>query len=89
MAFQVLLNRDGVHRILLEPRIEGVYVNVFSLPGFADTDILQADLAMAMRDCKQRFGVESGDWQVVPNEPIHFDSAEDQQPMFGHRVYDD
>jgi hypothetical protein len=37
---------------------------------------------VAMRACFQDYGVSPGDWRVVPNEPIHFDSTEDQEPRF-------
>lgn len=84
MAYEVILNRDNVHRILLEPRAEGCYVNVFQAPGdeYPFRDMLQDDLEMAMRDCQQDYGVSPEAWRVVPNEPIHFDSMEDQESQY-------
>lgn len=84
MAYEVILNRADVHRILLEPRVEGVYVNVFRPPGHpdGDRDDLQSDLEMAMRSCLRLYGVSPDAWRVVPNEPLHFDSTEDQTPQF-------
>lgn len=73
MAYQVILNRPGVYRILLEVRAEGTYVNVFESEGARGPyrDWLQDDLEMAMRACEQDFGVTRDQWQEVPDEPWH------------------
>lgn len=86
MAYQVILNRPGIGRILLEPRIEGVYVNAFSPDGGCFADWLQSDLDMAMRHCEQDYGVMRDTWVVVPNEPIHLDNTEDQEPQFSFEI---
>jgi len=73
MAYQVILNRQGIYRILLEQCQEGTYVNVFESeisPG-PFKDWLQDDLEMAMRACEQDFGVKREQWQTVPDEPWH------------------
>lgn len=84
MAFEVILNRPDVYRILLEPRAEGCYVNVFATQADEGPyrDMLQDDLEVAMRQCQREYEVFPNDWRVVPNEPIHFDSIEDQAPQF-------
>jgi hypothetical protein len=73
MSYQVILNRQGAYRILLEKRPEGTYVNVFeneTSPG-PYKDWLQDDLEMAMRSCEQDFGVTREQWQEVPDEVWH------------------
>ena len=73
MAYEVVLNRTGAFRILLEQRSEGTYVNLFdseSSPGPC-RDWLQDDLEMAMRACEQDFGVSREQWRVVPDETWH------------------
>ena len=86
MAFETILNRPGVYRLLLEPRVEGVYVNVFTASGECSNDWLQSDLEMAMRQCEQEFNVAKSEWVEVPNEPLHFDSTEDQEPRFSFKI---
>ncbi len=73
MAYEVILNRPAVYRILLEPRAEGMYVNVFDSPNSPgpSRDMLQDDLAMAKRACEQEYGVDPTAWREVPDEPWH------------------
>ena len=73
MAYQAILNRQGVYRLLLEEYSEGTYVLVFDksmAPGPAK-DYLQLNLAMAKRACEQDFGTSDSDWKEVPNERWH------------------
>jgi len=74
MAFEVILNRPGLYRILLEECPEGTYVNVFDSPASPGPhiDILQDDLAMAKRACKLDYNVAESDWRQVPDEPWHY-----------------
>lgn len=73
MAYEFIAAMPGIYRILLEERNEGVYVNVFEhadAPGpYIDT--LQDDLAMAMRACKEDYGISEEEWRVVPDEGWH------------------
>lgn len=73
MAYQVVLNRPGLYRILLEERQEGTYVNIFDDINSKGPykDYLQDDLEMAMRACQRRFGVSREQWEVVPDESWH------------------
>jgi hypothetical protein len=73
MAYQVILSRPGVYRILLEERAEGVYVNVFETATSRgpEWDWLQDDLDMAMRSCERRYGVSRDQWVKVPHEGWH------------------
>lgn len=73
MAYEVILNRPGAHRILLEEYPEGTYVNVFesSTSRAPYQDYLQSDLKMAMHACKLDFGVQESDWREVPDEGWH------------------
>lgn len=73
MAYQVMLNRPGLHRILLEERSEGVYVNIFehATSNGPCLDYLQDDLAMAIRMCERNYGVAPDQWQSVPDEQWH------------------
>jgi hypothetical protein len=78
MAYEVIPNRPDVHRILLEERAEGVYVNVFETstsPG-PYKDWLQDDLEMAKRACRQDYGIQETEWREVPDEPWHSPSAD-------------
>ncbi len=73
MAFQVLLKKPGVYRILLECYPEGVFVNVFDSvdsPGPVQ-DHYQPDLVLAKRFCKETFDVDSSAWTEVPDEVWH------------------
>ena len=89
MAYEVIVNISLQCRILLEPRVEGVYVNIFSPQYIPGDDSLQPSLEVAMEACKQRYGISSESWRIVPNEPIHFDSTEDQVPQFSFAISDD
>jgi hypothetical protein len=73
MAYEVILNRPGVYRILLEEQPEGTYVNVFDSPNSPGPcrDILQDDLAMAKLACKLDYSVEESQWREVENEDLH------------------
>jgi hypothetical protein len=73
MAYEIILNRSGVYRLLLEEYPEGVYMYAFKdadSPGPA-VDYLQPDLAIAMDACKEDYGVTLSDWRVVPDEGWH------------------
>jgi hypothetical protein len=76
MAYEVILRRPGLYRILLEECKEGVYVNAFATedaPGpFHDT--LQDDLAMAQRACREDYGVNESEWRLVADEQWHGES---------------
>jgi hypothetical protein len=73
VAYEVVLDRGNIYRILLEERPEGIYINVFETRESAGPyqDYLQDDLAMAMRACEQDFGIKEEEWRVVPNEKWH------------------
>jgi len=73
MAFEVILNRPGVYRILLEESQEGTYVNVFDSPESKGPylDYLQDDLEMAKRACREMYGVAEREWRQVPDEHWH------------------
>lgn len=73
MAYEVILNKPGVYRILLEEYPEGVYINVFetsSSPG-PYIDWLQDDLEMAKRVCREDYGVSDEQWLPAPDERWH------------------
>ncbi|ODA33653.1 hypothetical protein [Planctopirus hydrillae] len=73
MGYQVILNKQGAYRILLEERPEGVYVNVFENEASSGPykDWLQDNLEMAMRACEQDFRVARDQWREVPDEIYH------------------
>ena len=81
MAYEAYIETPKVIRLFLEPRVEGVYVNAFSLDGSCMGDWLQNDLDMAMRQCERDYGVRRDCWVKVPNEPIHSDNALDEEPI--------
>ncbi|MEZ5943040.1 MAG: hypothetical protein R3C18_16735 [Planctomycetaceae bacterium] len=73
MAYEVVLNRTGAYRILLESYPAGVYVYVFeseSAPG-PYRDWLQDGLEMAKRAGTQDFDTTETDWREVPDEYWH------------------
>ncbi len=73
MAYEVVLKKPGMYRVLLEECKEGVYVNVFAtedaLGPYRDT--LQDDLAMAQRACAEDYGIDETEWRLVVNERWH------------------
>lgn len=73
MSYQVIVNRPGIYRILLEQRPEGTYVNVFEKVTSSSPykDWLQDDLEMAIRSCEQDFGVTRDQWEEVSDELWH------------------
>ncbi len=71
--YQAIVKQDGVYRILLEPQVEGVYVNVFASSGPCGPciDLLADSLKIAMEMCEEDYGVKSNDWTEVPDEFWH------------------
>jgi hypothetical protein len=67
MNYEVIVNQPGAYRVVLEERAEGVYVNVFDSPAATEPyiDILQSDLIMAKRACKQDYGIEDHEWREM------------------------
>ena len=59
MAYEALIQRHDLHRIILEEHSEGTYIFVFRQAGSPrpDEDQLQDDVEMAMRVCKEDYGV--------------------------------
>ena len=73
MAFEVILNRPHLYRVLLEDRHEGVYINVFESPAANEPfiDRLAPHLEGAKLGCLEEFGIQEDQWIEVPNEPWH------------------
>ncbi len=73
MALEVVLNKPGVYRILLEESMEGTYVNVFDSPDARGPcrDQLQDNVDMAKCACRQDYGVKDADWREAPDERWH------------------
>ncbi len=69
VAYEALIRRDDVHRIVLEEHAEGTYIFVFRTPGSShpDEDHLQDDVAMAMRACEDDYDVPRHLWKEIPN----------------------
>jgi hypothetical protein len=68
MAYEALMQRPDLHRVVLEEHSEGTYIFVFRKPGSSrpDEDHLQDDLEMAMRVCEEDYGVPRGSWKEIP-----------------------
>jgi hypothetical protein len=68
MALEAVVNRNGVHRIVLQQRREGTYVLVFEKPTSEgpEWDYLQDDLDMAKRMGRLKYGVQETEWHVIP-----------------------
>ena len=73
MAYQVILNKTGLYRILLECYPEGVFVNIFDSAFSMGPvqDHYQPDLALAKTFCEETLGVDCSSWVEVPNETWH------------------
>jgi hypothetical protein len=69
MAFEALVQRPDLHRIVLEEHSEGTYIFVFRQAGSArpDEDQLQNDLEMAMRVCEEDYDVARHSWKQIPD----------------------
>lgn len=73
MALEVVVNKPGLYRILLEPTAEGVYVNIFDSPTAPgpSKDYLQNDMEMAIHACMVDYGIPPSAWKEVPDENWH------------------
>ena len=69
MALAAVIDRDDVHRVILEEYPEGVYVLVYDAPHaqWPCEDHLQDDWAMAKRAALQDYGIEEPMWREVPD----------------------
>ena len=69
MAYEALIQRPDLDRIVLEEHFEGTYIFVFRQAGSArpDEDQLQDDVEMAMRVCEEDYGVTRDRWNEIPN----------------------
>ena len=69
LAFEAIVNRGGVHKIVLQERPEGFYV--FSFPGPENKnslrDDLQDDLAMAKICSAELYGTSDDLWRQIPD----------------------
>lgn len=67
MALEAIVNRDGIFKVILQERVEGVYV--FSFPGpenkMSLRDDLQDDFDMAKRFSLNRYGITEDMWHVI------------------------
>jgi hypothetical protein len=72
-CYEVIANRPGAYRVVLEERAEGVYVNVFEHASSTEPyiDILQDNLEMAKRACCQDYGIEEHQWRLIPDVDWH------------------
>lgn len=73
VGYEAIVRKPGIYRVSLEPRQEGVYVNLFESEAALEPciDMLQADLAMAKHSCRVRYGISDKEWTEIPNEPWH------------------
>jgi hypothetical protein len=69
MAFEAIVNRGGVHKVVLQERPEGVYVYAFPGPENRRllSDHLQDDLAMAKSCSADLYGTTEDMWREVPD----------------------
>jgi hypothetical protein len=73
MAYEAILGRPGLHRVLLEQYSEGVYLDVFESPGSESPcrDYFQPDLLIALKMCEEDYGLRASDFRIVPDERRH------------------
>jgi hypothetical protein len=69
MAYEALIRRADVYRIVLEEYAEGTYVFVFykSESPWPEEDHLQDNLEIAMRTCEHDYGVPREAWKKIPD----------------------
>ena len=67
-AYEALLERDDVYRIVLEEYSEGVYVWVFltSRSACPGKDHLQDSMAQAVSFCERHYNVSRDIWRPIP-----------------------
>ena len=67
MMLEAKPDRSDVHRIVLRVDPEGTYILVFETASSAspERDAYQADLAMAMRVCKEDYGIDEDAWEEI------------------------
>lgn len=78
MTYEAIVDRPGVYRVVLEERAEGVYVNVLESVSSTEPyiDMLQSDLGMAKRACKQDYGIEDYQWSQIVDVDWHAPESE-------------
>ncbi len=69
MAYEALVRRADVYRIVLEEHAEGTYIFVFREPDSPgpEEDYLQDNTEIAMRACEDHYGVPRSAWKEIPN----------------------
>lgn len=69
MAQEAIVDKPGVHKVILERYPEGVYVLVYDRSDTDKTirDDLQDNWDMAKHACLQDFGITEDMWKPVPN----------------------
>ena len=72
MALEAIVNRDGVYKVVLQERPEGVYI--FSFPGRENRlslrDDLQDDWATAKSCSASRYGTTEDMWRKIPDTDL-------------------
>ena len=72
MALEAIVNRNGVYKVVLQERPEGIYV--FAFPGVENSlslrDDLQDDWAMAKRCSARRYGTTEDMWREIPETDL-------------------
>lgn len=73
MAVEAFPRNGSAFRVVLEPRMEGVYVFVYLTRESAapEVDMLQDDLDMAKRACSDDYGIFAEDWREMPDPERH------------------
>ena len=68
MALEAIINRDGVYKVVLQERPEGVYVFLFPSPEnrMSLRDDLQDDWTIAKRCSARRYGTTEDMWRKFP-----------------------
>ena len=69
MALQAIIQREGVHRVILEEYPEGVYVLVYDTAEAVAPcqDHLQDNWQIAKRAAREDYGIEDWMWNEVPD----------------------
>jgi hypothetical protein len=69
MAYEALVRRADMYRVVLEEHVEGTYIFIFRRPGSSgpDEDQLQDNVEMAMRVCEEDYRIPRDVWKEIPN----------------------
>ncbi len=72
MALEAILNRQGIYKVVLQERPEGIYIFVFDRPESRVSlrDHLQDNWEIAKRCASEDHGVTEDMWREIPETDL-------------------